>query len=228
MKKISLLLSTILLSFSLMSCSLDEPIPPTTPTEEPHISIDESAPESQSEVESELVLEGETEPQSVSELQPQPEDESEVVPHNPDITFSSFNHLNGETVTEEIFYDYKVTMLNFWEPWCGPCVGEMPDLESIYEEYGSGTGDVNIIGCFSTLDGAKEAVRQCGVTYPSIDYTSAFDVFQTGYVPATIFFDENGQILSSEYADEAGTIFVGSRDYDTWKTIIEEMLSSCE
>ena len=38
--------------------------------------------------------------------------------------------LDGNAVTvEELFSQHKLTMINLWGTYCGPCIGEMPDLE---------------------------------------------------------------------------------------------------
>ena len=29
----------------------------------------------------------------------------------------------------------KPVFINFWATWCGPCVGELPDLQKVYDEY---------------------------------------------------------------------------------------------
>lgn len=43
--------------------------------------------------------------------------------------------LKGNRVTEEIFKDYSLTMINVWGTFCSPCVGEMPDIEKLYQYY---------------------------------------------------------------------------------------------
>ncbi len=143
--------------------------------------------------------------------------------YNPDITFSTYDVINKTDVDEDIFKGYKLTMVNFWEPWCGPCVSEMPDLEDLYEDLGSGTGDINIIGVYSTEEDAMEVLKMCGTTYPVLQYVSDFDSLQSGYVPNTVFFDGDGQIVESNIADYDNCLFVGSRSYDEWKQIIKEL-----
>ena len=43
------------------------------------------------------------------------------------ITFSSVD-LNGNTVTDKLFTENKITMVNIWGTFCPPCIREMPDL----------------------------------------------------------------------------------------------------
>ena len=108
-------------------------------------------------------------------------------------------------------------MINFWEPWCPPCVGEMPELEKLYQDY-SDRG-FTILGVYST-DGMEEDVdavlEQSGVSYPILHYCADFDVFQSGYVPTTVFVDAYGQLV--------GTMQVGAKSYDGWAALIEELL----
>ena len=142
---------------------------------------------------------------------------------DPDLTFKTTD-LNGNEITENIFVGKKVTMINFWEPWCGPCVAEMPELEKLYETYKD--QGLQIIGVFSStdqMDEVNQVISDAGVTYPIAYYDSAFDRFQTGYVPTTIFVDGNGKLypVSNGYGDN---VIVGSASYEQWeKTILELM-----
>lgn len=127
--------------------------------------------------------------------------------------------IDGKAVSFSDFSDAKLIMVNFWEPWCGPCVGEMPDLEKIYEEYSS-EGFV-ILGVFSTADAdedAREVIKSCGTTYPILRFSDDMEAYITDYVPTTIFVDKDGNVLTEEP-------IVGSNSYDDWKNIIEEYLN---
>ena len=142
----------------------------------------------------------------------------------PDITFSTTDARSGAEVDEKIFAGYKLTMVNFWEPWCGPCVGEMPDLQKIYSERNDDSHDFNLIGAFETKEDSEEIMEECGITYTMLDYVMEFDVLQTDYVPTTVFFDGNGKIVYSDLADEGNCFFIGSRSYQEWNNIIDALL----
>lgn len=124
----------------------------------------------------------------------------------------------GNEVLSTDFTAAKVIMLNFWEPWCGPCVGEMPELQALYEEYKE-SGFV-IIGAFTT-EGMDDAVLQVladtGVKYPIVYAAEEMYKYMSDYVPTTVFLDGEGHILSDEP-------YIGANSYDNWKKIVESYL----
>ena len=64
---------------------------------------------------------------------PTPAPEAEGA-EDPAITFTTTDR-EGNTWDETAFQGHSLTMLNFWEPWCGPCVGEMADIQKLSEDY---------------------------------------------------------------------------------------------
>ena len=141
----------------------------------------------------------------------------------PDFLFSTVDDAGGEW-SEQAFAEARLTMINFWEPWCGPCVSEMPEIEKLYENYKD--KGLYIIGVFSAtdqLDDVKSVVKSAGTTYPIAIYDQAFDIYQTGYVPTTIFIDQNGHILPSSngYSEHA---IVGANSYENWAELVESFL----
>lgn len=134
----------------------------------------------------------------------------------PEITFTTTD-ADGNTVTEQDLAGCSLIMLNFWEPWCGPCVGEMPELQKLYENYQD--KGLLIVGIYATAEMADEAaeiVSSAGVTYPIWHYCEAFLRFDTGYVPTTVFLDADGKVV--------GRPKVGSTNYDGWAEIVESLL----
>ena len=134
---------------------------------------------------------------------------------NPAFQFST-EDLQGNTVTEQVFAD-KLTVLNFWEPWCGPCVAEMPYLEKLNLEYAD--RGVQVIGVFATKDADEDVLavlENTGATYPILRYVKEFGQLQTGYVPTTVIIDGSGAIV---YGPVAGAL-----NYAGWCALIEELL----
>ena len=116
------------------------------------------------------------------------------------------NDFNGEPVkSEDLFAGHKVTLVNLWASWCGPCAAEMPELETISKEYGAkGAGVIGIC-----LDGykekcladAKQVAAEGGVTYPMLACTKELEASLNdsvvGAYPTTIFVNEKGEIISA-------------------------------
>ena len=45
--------------------------------------------------------------------------------------------IDGNQVSGDIFSGHRLTMLNIWATYCGPCTSEMPDLQSLNGQYAS-------------------------------------------------------------------------------------------
>ena len=130
--------------------------------------------------------------------------------------------IDGNPVTLADYADAKVIMVNMWEPWCGPCVNEMPDLERLYQKYKD--DGFLILGVFATVDGDEDArwvMNSTGVSYPILHASEEFVVFNTGYVPTTVFMDSKGWGLTEN-------AYVGAKDYDAWEAIISELMNNAQ
>lgn len=115
--------------------------------------------------------------------------------------------MQGNTMTNDIFSEYKATIVNFWNNGCGTCIEEMPDLEAYYQEFKS--DGINLIGVASDSGESKEQFNTAlkilnskNVTYinlsPDInsDFYKEFIGDITGY-PITYIVDADGQIVGA-------------------------------
>ncbi|MBQ9865795.1 MAG: TlpA family protein disulfide reductase [Lachnospiraceae bacterium] len=135
-----------------------------------------------------------------------------------DLVFDSVD-INGTKVTDEIIKGSKLVLLNLWEPWCGPCVNEMPDLQKVYLKYKD--KGLLIIGAYTTFDmdgEARSIVSSAGITYPIVKADENLYSYEQSYVPATFIFDGNGNLLDSNPVE-------GSRSYIEWDTLVSRYLS---
>ena len=215
-KKLSVILA-LLLSASLAACSSSEETKKKKKDQAKKTKVEDTEEDEDDET-SKKKKETEEEPADTTD-----DEEFREKNFNPDVHFT-ITGVNGETIDETIFMDHKVTMINFWEPWCGPCVEEMPEIEKLYENYKD--KGLQVIGVFSATDQMEDVdqvLKQAGTTYPICIYDAVFDQYQTGYVPTTIFFDSAGHIIavSNGYGDG---VFVGSNSYDGWASLIDGML----
>lgn len=132
------------------------------------------------------------------------------------LSFSTYDYY-GNAVSLSDYSGASLIMLNMWEPWCGPCVGELEALEKLYETY-KDQGFV-ILGAFRSEgyeDYIDYYISEYGLTYPLIWRESNIDALSTGSVPTTYFLDGNGNIISESY--------IGSREYSSWESIIKTYL----
>ena len=109
--------------------------------------------------------------------------------------------LQGETVNnEDIFSGHKVTMVNVWATWCGPCIAEMSDLEKLNAAFAE--KDCQIVGvCLDasdaeTIDEALGILEEGGVTYPNLEMNMDLLWANVRTVPTFFFVSEDGTILT--------------------------------
>ncbi|MBR1861080.1 MAG: TlpA family protein disulfide reductase [Lachnospiraceae bacterium] len=84
-------------------------------------------------------------------------------------------------------HDDGIVIVNFWATWCGPCVGEMPGFEELYNE---GIEKLSIIGinCAEDRDTVDKFVSKKGFTFPiayDTDYTVG-NYYPSDYIPYTV------------------------------------------
>ena len=140
--------------------------------------------------------------------------------------------LAGNEVDEDIFKGKKLTMINIWATFCRPCISEMPYLEEISKNYAD--KGLQVIGMVSDVeynrDGyydnslyqrALDIVEMTGVTFTNLLPSKSLNKIKLNEVysvPETIFVDENGNIIGKSY--------IGSRTYENWASIVDDILSS--
>lgn len=96
-------------------------------------------------------------------------DTSEALDTAPDfelVLFGNEDHEAGETIKLSELAG-KPVVLNFWFPSCPPCVAEMPDFETAYQEFkedGVEFIGIQLVGLDSVEDGQK-FVNKLGVNY---------------------------------------------------------------
>lgn len=121
--------------------------------------------------------------------------------------------LEGNMVTENIFSDADITVVNFWATFCGPCINEMPELEEWSETMPDNVQIIGVISDVSSEDSdeyalAKEIADKTGVTYVNLAAEKEFDAILRKIVgvPTTYFVNRDGEFVGSPIvgADVAG------------------------
>lgn len=131
---------------------------------------------------------------------PEPAADGSEPPAAPQIGSFSLQDLDGNPVSEAIFAEAELTMVNIWTTWCGPCVEEMPTLAALAQQLPE---NVQIYGiCKDAISEdarvlARQILADAGADFPVLVPDQAM---LEGYlnqvsqaVPTTLFFDRNGQ-----------------------------------
>ncbi|PRD47770.1 TlpA family protein disulfide reductase [Sphingobacterium haloxyli] len=100
----------------------------------------------------------------------------------------------------------KVVFINFWAPWCPPCIEEMPGLNSLKNKF---NGNEKIVFLMVDVDNNREKAQafmdehdlQLPVYTPHGEIPS---LYLSRGIPTTIILDKKGEIVSR---------IEGGRDY---------------
>ena len=132
------------------------------------------------------------------------QEEPDAIPA-PDFTWED-QYGNSHTLSD---YKGKTVFLNFWATWCGPCQSEMPEIQELYERYGSNEGDLIVLGVANPKtedqpynnDGTVEEVAQFleenGYTFPTVMDTTGETLMAYGIsaFPTTFMIDPEGNVF---------------------------------
>ena len=154
------------------------------------------------------------------------EEEKSVKIYDTKAVFGEFTaeSLAGEEVTQEIFADADLTMVNVWGTFCTPCIQEMPYLGELAEEYAD--KNVAFLGIVSDVyepgdETAQQIIDETGADYLHVIHSE--DLYNNflrlvQVVPTTVFVDSNGM--------RVGDTLMGARDKESWIEEIELRLEA--
>lgn len=153
-----------------------------------------------------------------------PIDMSKKLAENKIIEFQT-KTIDGKKIDSSIFQDYKLTMVNIWATFCGPCIAEMPDIQKLYDEIKK--ENINVVGIISDTPDeeneglAKQILDKKGTKYMNIIPDEKLNkgiLKDVSGVPTTIFVDNKGNMV--------GQPIVGSRSKEEYKKEIDKVLES--
>ncbi|QAY66396.1 TlpA family protein disulfide reductase [Paenibacillus protaetiae] len=112
----------------------------------------------------------------------------------------------------------KLTLVNFWASWCGPCELEAPDLQKLHEQYGDA---LLMYGLNATKYDKERAARQFvqdqKFTFPVLMDRDGkvTDMYKVNTFPTTFLIDRNGVILER---------INGVITYGEWERLINQYI----
>ena len=132
----------------------------------------------------------------------------------------------NEVKSSELFAGNAVTVVNFWFTTCGPCVGELSELDALNKELEGKGGALIGVNAF-TLDGneneiaeAKDVLSKNGAAYQNVYFASdseagKFTMNIYAY-PTTYVVDRNGNLV--------GDPIVGAITEKKQKKMLEDLI----
>ena len=96
-------------------------------------------------------------------------------------------------------YEGKVVFLNLWATWCPPCVGEMPEIQKLYDQFKDNENIAFLLVSNESNAKIRDFIEKRDYTFPVYSTkTPSPAPFFTRSIPTTFVISKNGQIRVRE------------------------------
>lgn len=103
--------------------------------------------------------------------------------------------INGKHINFSEF-EGKVVFVNFWATWCGPCLGEMPEIQKLYDKFKDNENVVFVLVTNENTETIAQFIDKKKYTFPVYSALSnPPNKFATKSIPTTFLIDKRGNIL---------------------------------
>lgn len=117
-----------------------------------------------------------------------------------------------------------LTLVHVWATWCDPCLDEFPELMEVYRDTHERGLSLQLVSADDPADmetvnqflrKQRSPVDSLVSTELSEEFIELFSTNWSGSLPASFFFDENGELVAE---------WSGKRSYDEYIQTIEQLL----
>ena len=101
----------------------------------------------------------------------------------------------------------KVTLIDFWASWCGPCRAEMPAVKAAYDAYKKKGFGIVGVSLDSNKDAWTAAIKNLGLEWAQLSDLQGWNcagakLYGVNSIPATVLVAQDGTILARNIRGE--------------------------
>lgn len=124
----------------------------------------------------------------------------------------------GPAATNKGSYSGHITLIDFWEPWCGPCRMMIPWVNKMHEKHGK--AGLQVIGLATEpVEDLKNSQKELSMNYPiGFDQDGAIkSKFLVTAIPTMLLIDQHGKLVD---------LHIGAGRAEDFEKHLEELLKS--
>lgn len=135
--------------------------------------------------------------------------------------------IEGNDISSDVFNDYEMTVVPIWQSTCGPCIGELDALNTVYDKYRD--QGVNVLGIsLDNVDamgdeGVKNVVETLELEYTNLIADNDYLMKLIDYVqgtPTAFIIGKDGEILIGPRVGSNGK----EQDIEDFSNMIEDII----
>jgi thiol-disulfide isomerase/thioredoxin len=123
----------------------------------------------------------------------------------------------GNSVDESIFREKAVTFINYWATWCPPCRAELPEFQSLYDEYKDQVTFLTIVDDGADNPTADKMVKDYLTSFTNLLPDDALlQAVASGYVPTSVIVNGDGYLMLEQ--------IIGSNSMEGYAQYLDQAL----